>query len=333
MKYFKTYKLSLVVILLVSLLTSCSEDPAGPNGNFTYKIDTINTLKVSFEASGYGDTVLWDFGDGGTSTSLRPVHTFPMGGDYNVKLTIMLNNVDATKVIDKVVSVIATPVPSFDYSSSALTLTFYNTSLQSTTYEWDFGDGETSTEENPVHTYANSGAYTVTLNATNDDGTITKTVMQTVVAWSGPLVKLTGDLFGHSGSWDNNPDTMIAAAIDGDLTTFVDGPGPEGWVGYDFGAGKTAILSTVKYAPRQGFEWRMQNAEIRGSNDPAVLSDPNATHTVLYVIPEAPPYNEFTTADVAAQDGYAFEGFRFIYFYTPDGYGNIAELELTGVLN
>lgn len=333
MKYFRTYKLRLVVLLLISLITSCSsDDVVGPDGDYTYEIDEVNTLKVSFDAFGHGETVLWDFGDGETSTSLHPVHTYPQGGDYNVKLTIAADNGD-TQVTDKVISVVATPVPSFDYTSSSLELTFYNTSLQSASYVWDFGDGETSTEENPVHAYDSSGAYTVTLTATNDDGSISKTTTKVVTAWSGPIIKLTGELFGHSGSWGDNPETQISAAVDGDVTTFVDGPGPEGWVGYDFGAGNKATLKSVKYAPRDGWGWRMVGAEIRGSNDPAVLTDPNATYTTLYKITEEPPSGELTTADVAAQEGYDFEGYRFIYFYTPDGYGNIAELEFTGVLN
>jgi len=47
---------------------------------------------------------------------------------------------------------------------------FTNTSSDADTYSWAFGDGETSTEENPTHTYAAGGTYTATLTATNDDG-------------------------------------------------------------------------------------------------------------------------------------------------------------------
>lgn len=55
---------------------------------------------------------------------------------------------------------------SFTATTSELTATFTNSSLNATSYAWDFGDGATSTEENPVHTYAEAGTYTVTLNAT-----------------------------------------------------------------------------------------------------------------------------------------------------------------------
>ncbi|PKP54062.1 MAG: hypothetical protein CVT92_01425 [Bacteroidetes bacterium HGW-Bacteroidetes-1] len=63
------------------------------------------------------------------------------------------------------------PSPSFTYSLDGLTVTFSNSSTFSTSYLWDFGDGTTSTDENPVHTYAQDGIYTVVLSATGENGT------------------------------------------------------------------------------------------------------------------------------------------------------------------
>ncbi len=62
------------------------------------------------------------------------------------------------------------PIASFQYAISEtndLEVTFTNYSQNATTYTWNFGDGETSTEENPIHEYAEYGNYTVTLTATN----------------------------------------------------------------------------------------------------------------------------------------------------------------------
>ena len=66
------------------------------------------------------------------------------------------------------------PVASFQFAIDAtnyLQVAFTNYSQNATTYSWAFGDGETSTEENPVHVYAEAGMYTVTLTAANDEGT------------------------------------------------------------------------------------------------------------------------------------------------------------------
>lgn len=62
------------------------------------------------------------------------------------------------------------PTASFTASAAGLTVTFTNTTVNGTTYSWDFGDGGTSTEQNPVHTYASGGAYPVNLTATNPNG-------------------------------------------------------------------------------------------------------------------------------------------------------------------
>ncbi|MBS0030534.1 IPT/TIG domain-containing protein [Chitinophaga sp. 22321] len=132
--------------------------------------------------------------------------------------------------------------------------------------------------------------------------------------------KLTGTLFGHSGSWSNNPATMIAAAVDGNLNTYVDGATATGYVGYDLGEGKPAILKSVRYAPRNGNAARMVGGQIRGANDPS-LSD----YVVLHTIATAPPNGVYTEAQIATTNSY-----RYIYYYSPAGYCNISEIEFYG---
>lgn len=57
-------------------------------------------------------------------------------------------------------------VSSFTYVSNELEVTFTNNSVGADSYEWNFGDGSTSTDENPVYTYSTTGTYTVALTAT-----------------------------------------------------------------------------------------------------------------------------------------------------------------------
>ena len=65
------------------------------------------------------------------------------------------------------------PVAGFSWSAEDLTVTFTNTSADADgdalTHSWDFGDGGTSTEESPTHTYADEGTYTVSLTASDGD--------------------------------------------------------------------------------------------------------------------------------------------------------------------
>lgn len=68
------------------------------------------------------------------------------------------------------------PDPYFTYDESYAfvdeEITFKNLSENATTYEWDFGDGNTSSEENPIHTYVKEGEYTLTLVAAGEGGEV-----------------------------------------------------------------------------------------------------------------------------------------------------------------
>ena len=70
------------------------------------------------------------------------------------------------------------PTAGFIYTADDLTVTFSNQSTYAADYLWDFGDGITSTLENPVHAFAAAGTYTVTLTATGICGM--DTVQQTL---------------------------------------------------------------------------------------------------------------------------------------------------------
>ncbi len=69
----------------------------------------------------------------------------------------------------------APPTVGFNPTIEGSTVTFNNTTANADSYAWDFGDGGMSAEESPTHTYAMDGAYTVTLTATNADGSSTAT--------------------------------------------------------------------------------------------------------------------------------------------------------------
>jgi hypothetical protein len=84
------------------------------------------------------------------------------------------------------------PVADFTVTVDGLVATFTNASTDATTYVWDFGDGQTSTEASPVHTYADYGLYSVELTATGEggEGTVTKDVELVFI----PAMTMDGDL-------------------------------------------------------------------------------------------------------------------------------------------
>jgi PKD repeat protein len=96
-----------------------------------------------------------------------------------------------------------------------LVVTFTNQSANATAYGWDFGDGATSAQVNPVHTYAQPGAYTVTLHAS--DGAVTGTLVRPA------YVEATGLDYGLRGYWrlDEGSGTRYDASASGnDLTDY-----------------------------------------------------------------------------------------------------------------
>ncbi len=131
-----------------------------------------NGLDVQFTNQSQGDiaSVTWDFGDGATSNEVSPLHTYAAGGTYTVTLTI--GSADGrSNSTNQQVTVSAPLVAGFSAQPNGLDVQFTNQSsgdIASVT--WDFGDGATSNEVSPLHTYAAGGTYTVTLTIGSADG-------------------------------------------------------------------------------------------------------------------------------------------------------------------
>lgn len=126
-------------------------------------------LEVRFiNASLYGSSFLWNFDDGTTSTNPSPSHTFNEAGYYNVSLTIWGDG--GTHTFFDVLRVYPTPIANFTVLPEIVVLpegqaSFYNLSKGANAYLWNFGDGELSTEIDPVHKYKDLGSYKVELIA------------------------------------------------------------------------------------------------------------------------------------------------------------------------
>lgn len=131
----------------------------------------------------------WSFGDGSTSAEKNPNHTYSEAGDYSVVLTV--NNEkgsssDTQKVVvqSEPTPEIILPVADFDADntsgSAPLSVQFTDLSQNANGWDWNFGDGDTSTEQNPAYTYGSAGNYTVVLTANNENGSSSKSLNITV---------------------------------------------------------------------------------------------------------------------------------------------------------
>ena len=137
----------------------------------------LATLNVQFTDKSQGDnlTYSWDFGDGATSTEKNPKHAYATEGTYTVKLTVKNSYGSNTATKDKYITVGTAPRADFqaDVLSGVAPHPVQFTDLSKgnpTSWYWDFGDGATSTEKNPRHTYQKSGYYNVTLTIKNAYG-------------------------------------------------------------------------------------------------------------------------------------------------------------------
>jgi hypothetical protein len=145
-------------------------------GGFSVSSSQICTgqfIVVDNEASGDNLSYQWSFGQGAvppTSTSSNQIIvTYTTPGLKTI--TQIVSNAVSADTLTFEVNVLATPEASFDVAQDGGTYTFTNTSTYGTSFLWNFGDGNTSTEENPTHTYTDSGEFEVSLTVSNMCGT------------------------------------------------------------------------------------------------------------------------------------------------------------------
>ncbi|MCU1551445.1 MAG: hypothetical protein JWR36_2005, partial [Glaciihabitans sp.] len=215
---------------------------AAPTASFT---TAVNNLAVAFDGTGSTDSdgtiasYAWDFGDGSTSTSATPNHTYLLGGTYSVALTVT-DNRGATNTSTQSVAVSpakVAPTASFTTSATDLAVSFdAGASSDSdgiiTNYAWDFGDGATATGVTTSHTFATGGNHTVVLTVTDNDA-LTDTDSQTL-ALVAPNVAPTASY--------TNVATGLSVAFDGTGST--DSDGTVASYAWDFGDGDTSTSAT-----------------------------------------------------------------------------------------
>jgi serine protease len=167
----------------------------------------VKNTTVQFTSQSTGSIIswLWDFGDGATSIDPNPSHTYKEARTYTVSLTVTGPDGSDTETKSRFVKLFEPSSPTADFTrepisiNSPMTVQFtdastcpatlinyvdgslYTTSIESasiggiTTWTWDFGDGTTSNEQNPAHTYQNTGYYTVRLTVVGPKGSDTET--------------------------------------------------------------------------------------------------------------------------------------------------------------
>jgi PKD repeat protein len=173
-------------------------------------------LSVQFtdNSTNYADNWTWDFGDNSPVSYQRNTsHTYNNPGNYSAVLTA--SNSYGNNTNTKVISVIPPPLfANFTANSTSgrapLIVQFTDTSTGTPIiWNWSFGDGQTSTTQNPVHTFTQGGAYTIALNVTNATGS-NSSIRTDYVIVNGDKVGVFRNSSGY-GYWylDYNNDGVI----------------------------------------------------------------------------------------------------------------------------
>lgn len=153
-------------------------------------------LNVTFSdmTTGMPDSWTWDFGDGSTATVQNPTHIYSKPGVFSV--TLLSGNKFGTSQITKSRLINTGIVPEVDFAAEnrqgdpPLTVRFHDFSAGNPgSWSWDFGDGSTSPEKDPVHTYTKEGRYTTSLRVANAFGSDTLTRTDHVIV-GNPLPRI-----------------------------------------------------------------------------------------------------------------------------------------------
>jgi PKD repeat protein len=137
------------------------------------------------------DAYTWSFGSSAqptTAVGAGPHNvTYPLPGNRTIRLIV--SNSLGKDTLSEIVTVRSFPTAVFSPVLSSLTVNFTNNSANADSFLWEFGDGNTSTEKNPSHTYTTAGTYTVTLRSISN---CNETIKTTTITLTSGTVEQTG---------------------------------------------------------------------------------------------------------------------------------------------
>ncbi|PED05103.1 collagenase [Bacillus pseudomycoides] len=161
----------------------------------TYHGEVNSAIQFKSDSSKAEDrkivSYLWDFGDGNTSTEENPTHAYEKEGTYTA--TVIMKD-DKGKESKEQMTVTVERARETYYGEENNAIQFKSDSSKAedrkiVSYLWDFGDGNTSTEENPTHAYEKEGTYTATVTMKDDKGKESKEQMTVTVDRIGETEK------------------------------------------------------------------------------------------------------------------------------------------------
>ncbi|MBI3502171.1 MAG: PKD domain-containing protein [Bacteroidetes bacterium] len=159
------------------------------NATFTANVDSVQPYVYFYNNSSYSVSWFWNFGDGNTSTLQSPSHSYSVNATYSVCLSTVTISGDTCSFCDTINS---TPCAqklnvAVTHTTNVTTVSFTGTCSGASipNYDWQFGDGNNSSVQNPVHTYQYNGTYSACLTYWDSSGGCGKTDCNTIVITGG----------------------------------------------------------------------------------------------------------------------------------------------------
>ncbi len=217
----------------------CTSNPSSCNAYFTSSPDSSNANLINFTdySTGNPTTWAWSFGDGTTSNLQNPSHTYASSGSYNVYLLISSalcsDSISISVTVGNVTPSCAANFNSYPDSANANMIYFYDASTGTpTSWTWNFGDGTTSSLQNPVHTYSTQGNYTVSLSISSANCSDSYT--QSITVGNG------GNPSGCQAAYTFTANNLVASFTD------VSTGSPTSW-SWNFGDGGSSNLQNPSH--------------------------------------------------------------------------------------
>jgi len=267
--------------------------PVFPTADFTVN-DGCMGVDVVFNdlSTANGNTLIdwqWDFDDGVTSNTQAVSHTFTSDGTYNVQL-IVADSICADTVV---VPVVIYPIPDAQFTNLNGCLGFdidfqdnstVNPPDNITGWEWDFGNGSTSTLQNPTALYGNTGAFPVQLIVTSNNGCV-DTIQQPVNLFDNPTADFT---MGSECLYNAITFTEQSTVASGSIVNYE----------WDFGDNNTSLVQNPSnlYGTQSTYDVEL-----------VVTSDNGCTDTIVYqYTPLEVPVASFSSTSDCVYDSLVF---------------------------
>jgi PKD repeat protein len=210
---------------------------------------------------------VWDFGDGATSTLKNPIHQYQTPDSVIVTLTVT-DDMEVSSTTTRTIIIFPAIRPEADFSILIEVGTindifeFYDESSDADgsilSWEWDFGDGDTSSRMNPTHNFNDKGTYRVTLTVIDNDGNMDSVTKSITITNLPPNATFSA--------------SMTTAKANEEIKFTDDSIDPEGHrliYSYDFGDGSTSDASnpTHSYEEEGSYTVTLTVTDDEGDSD------------------------------------------------------------------